>query len=290
MIIAQFPFIYATVNAIGVLAHVLCALGLILFAWRKHAKASAATTWPTWKPWRYFGKTERCRFNPITMTMCYGVAMGVLAVSLRWVDFMFNRAVIRGEVRHFPGSTAFAGGVLVFFAVILILSPFFSGNGKPLRQLQLFMPGLALHHAFNRTACLLASCCYGVPHRFGIVFPDISVPSIVYAPGTRVFPSQAIEAGVMLLLFGALLWLQLCGKRHLPIFPLVFGLTGFLLGFMRSPTLEPLPPMFGWLYPTPLAHLMVFWVGIALLVLMLLHKHWLDNPAPPPCGIEPKSA
>ena len=272
MLFARIPNIYDITNAIGVAAHILCLLGLLLWTWRQHAKAGTATNWTTWKPWCYFSKAERRKFNPATFLLCYGAAFVALAFSLEWVNFVFNRAVIRGEVRLFPGSVTFAGGVLVFFAVMLVLVPFFPGNGKALRQLQLAMPGLALHHAFNRIACLLASCCYGIPHRFGIVFPDLSIPSLLYAPGTRVFPSQVIEAGVMLLLFGLLLWLQLRGKRHVSIFPLVFGLTGFLLGFMRSPTLEPLPPMFGWLYPTPLAHLMVFGVGVALLILTLATK------------------
>jgi len=268
--------LYSTTNTVGSVLALLYVIGMILLLWRKQAKAGEATVWPTWNPLHYFKKDERGKFNPVFFLLCYAAAYLLLMQSLRWSSVLFSTYVgPGGGLRVSPAvQVAFASGVLVFIPVFLLLARFFPGNGRATRQLELIFPAFALHHVFNRLACLFGGCCFGVPVRmFGIAYPQGSRASITYGVGTRLFPNLLIEIGVMLLLFAALVWLNHRGKRTLPIFPLVFGATGFLLGFVTSHTHERLlEPMFGFTQPTPFTHLLVFFVGVAFLVLVMRER------------------
>jgi|GEM_PF-2112075 len=263
---------YDLFNTIGVVAGVLCAVAMILIAWRQQARAGTATVWPSYNPLVYLKKDERCKFNPITCFLCLAGAYLALEQGVQLPGMLLNITIIQGEFRMFPGSATFAGGVLLFIPVFLLLSLLFPGNGKPTRQLELMMPALALNYVFGRLACFLGDCCFGVPFRFGIIFPERSGASQVYEYGTRLFPNRPLESAIMLLCFAAIIFLHFRGKRTLPIFPLVFGATGLFIGFVSSNSQEPLPPLFGVLYPTPFAHLLVFCIGLAFLLLCVKER------------------
>lgn len=203
--------VYRGLNNLGALSFLLLALAL---AWREQRRL---------KPLAPEGSRP---FNMWLYMLCVAPSY----------CFLLGGVYLLGYLMVHPGCMAvYVGGVLVFIPMMLGLALFFPHNGAPARQLELLMPGLALQQFFNRMACTMAAgCCYGIPCRFGIVFPDTAWPSIAFGRGTRVFPSQPLEAAVMLLCFAALLWLLLRGKRILPVFPLTFGLTGFVLEFLSG--------------------------------------------------------
>ena len=266
--------IYVWTNVAGAIAAMLCAIAMILLAWRRHARAGTATTWPSFNPLKYLNKDERRKFNPVALLLCFGAAYAVLLLTLGVMPRLLSPVYVMGSLVFMEGEVSFASGVLFFMPAALLLALLFPGNGRPTRQLELFMPVLALQHVFNRLACFFGNCCFGVPSRFGHAFPEGSVPAIAYGTGTRLFPNQLIESSVMLLCFAVILLLHFRGKQTLPIFPLVFGATGFLLGFAMSSFWQVLQPLFGFTYPGPFTHLLIFGIGLVFLVLQIVkHKH-----------------
>lgn len=68
---------------------------------------------------------------------------------------------------------------------------------------------LPLYVGFCRIGCFLGGCCYGLPCRFGVLYPEQVFSRVggcrVYSPGSypsaRVFPIQLLEAAVQFGLF-----------------------------------------------------------------------------------------
>lgn len=275
MLVHRFPDIYNTTNTIGAIANILCVMVLILFVWRKHAQAKTATDWPTWNPLHYLKKDQRHKFNPVWFMLCFLAAYVVLINTLTLTTTLFSPVNVRGSLSFIAGDSSFASGVLFFIITFLLLTLFFPGNGKPTRQLELIFPAFALQHMFNRLACFFGVCCFGVPFRFGLIFPEGTWASLAYGIGARVFPTQLLEATIMLLCFGLILLLQHRGKRTLPIFPLVFGATGFMMGFVMStslPSVIQLQPLFGFTNPTAFTHLLIFFIGAGFLFLQIMQS------------------
>jgi len=266
---------YSLLNTLGSVGALLFAVISILLEWRRRRKEYPPTQslLRNYNFFRYLKKDMRSsRFNPVFYLASYVISYLVLMQGIKVAGVLFNVAVVASKTRLFNSGVSYASGVLLFIPLFLLLARFSPGNGKPTEQLELVMPALALSHIFNRLGCFMGGCCFGVPSHFGVIYPDTAPASAVFGPGTRLFPNQAVESAVMLLCFVLLLVLRAKGKRTLPIFPLVFGATGFLLGFVMDHSHEPLKPMFGITYPTPFTHLLVFLIGILFLILDLWAK------------------
>ena len=89
----------------------------------------------------------------------------------------------------------------------------------------LFVPFLAMAHAFGRLGCLCAGCCFGKPTdmAWGIVFPLRSMPHQAHQEAGHVLfdqlplpvhPTQLYEAGAELLMFFFLLSLRPKKRFH----------------------------------------------------------------------------
>ena len=275
---------YTVLNAFGSAAALVFAIVAVLRAWRRRRREPSAFPRDDLFSRNLFyqlkKEVRRRRFHPVFFLVCYAAAYLVLMQGIKLAGLLFNVTKVADRVRLFPGGVSYASGVLLFIPVFLLLARLFPGNGRPTEQLELVMPALALSHVFNRLACLMGGCCFGVPSPLGVVYPDTAAASTLYGAGTRVFPNQPIESGIMLLLFVLLLVLRARGRRTLPIFPLVFGAAGFFLGFVMDHSYEPLKPILGFTYPTPFTHLLVFFVGVLFLVLVLREKRKSGAPAP----------
>jgi len=262
--------LYAIINFMGGVSGLVFMVVSLTLEWKRRPKPTSPAP-RVYNPFFYLKKETRSKYNPIFFFLCYFISYAALMQGIKGAGAIFNIAMVGGNLKVFPGSIAYASGILVFIPLFLLLSSLFPGNGRPLEQLEFVMPAFALVHVFNRMGCFLGSgCCYGIPSKFGIVYPDYARASIHNGPGVPVFPNQLIESSTMLVLFLVLLYLQKKGKRTLPIFPLVFGATGFLLDFGMDHSHEQLfKPMFGFTYPTPFTHLLVFILGLLFLVLVI---------------------
>lgn len=268
---------YTQINSFGIALAFICVIIMILVEWRRRKREGLPSS----------DLPRRKRPNPLFFFLCYLVAYVVLVPGAYVAGQLFNITVVLEKVTLFSGGgVAFASGVLLFIPVFLLMAKIFPGNGTPARQLELVLPSLALNHVFNRLACLMGGCCFGVPcESFGVIYPDSAAASHTYGAGTRVFPNLLLESSIMLVCFVVMLILHYRGKRTLPIFPMVFGATGFVLGFFMNHDHEPLKPIFGFTYPTPFTHLLVFFVGVIFLVLVIREKK-RGAATPPPAQEE----
>jgi len=264
-------------NFLGGISALIFAITAIILQWRRKKKTAALPLSPSprsYNPFHYIKKETRSKYNPIVYFLCYFISYAALMQGIRATGMLFNLTRVGGQIMRMGGGVSYASGILVFTLIFLLLAKLFPGNGRPLEQLEFFMPAFALCHVFNRLGCFLGSgCCHGIPSAFGMVYPENAAASVHFGTGTPVFPNQLIESSVMLLLFALLLFLRARGKRTLHIFPLVFGATGFLLGFVMDHSHDQhFMPMFGFTHPTPFTHLLVFFLGIVFWLLVMRDK------------------
>jgi len=265
--------VYTMLNTLGAVVALLFTTVSIFIEWRRRLKADPPKSLlRDYNPFHYLKKEMRSKFNPVFFLLCYAVGYLALMQGIRLTGFLFNITKVGSRTLLLGGGINYASGVLVFYAVFLLVAKLFPGNGKPTQQLEFVMPALPLAHIFNRMACFMNGCCVGIPFRFGVHYPEGSAMYIAISEGKRLFPNQPIESFIMLLCFVLLLVLRAKGKRTLPIFPLVFGAAGFLLGYVMDHSYEYLKPIFGFAYPTPFTHLLVFFIGVLFLVLVKREK------------------
>lgn len=140
-----------------------------------------------------------------------------------WSPPYFNK-VMQGGFVFYGGLT---GGLLFLFlgAKIHKLSAY-----DYLRHYIFLIP---LIHSFGRIGCYEAGCCYGVPYSGpgAVIFPENS-----FAPSEiSLLPIQLIEAVFLVILAGAILFLQIyrSWKYTVEIYLASYGILRFILEFYR---------------------------------------------------------
>ena len=141
-----------------------------------------------------------------------------LAFIMLLVSLVGSRiAYLFVEWRHFSSDPIDAfrvwEGGLVFYGGLIACIPaayyYTRRHGFPFFKIaDLFMPAVALGHAFGRIGCFLAGCCYGkqcpVGAWYATVFP---ADAGGLAPvGIALYPTQLTEAAAEFLLFLLLAW------------------------------------------------------------------------------------
>jgi hypothetical protein len=122
-------------------------------------------------------------------------------------------------------------------AVITVAAAALSLLGQPVvPYLDVLILSVGLFLACGRLGCLMAGCCHGVPHSWGVRYPAKHVELGPYV-GVRLFPIQAIESlfvlGVVLLGIRIILNSSVPGEA-LVWYTVTYGLGRFLFEFMRG--------------------------------------------------------
>lgn len=201
---------YALFNILGVIA----AIVVMIVMTRKRSKRL------------YIDKKGQV-ISFLTTSVCFAVAYFSL----------FYGSKILGQIKfsgNSPNAVVFVGGVLVFIPVFMLLARFFPRNGDVLSQLENVLPAIAISHVFNRLGCTFNGCCHGIPFKLGILFPSGSPASNMYGEGIRVFPAQPLEGLLVLVCVILILVMMKKGKHTVYMFPLIFGIGGFLNEFFIS--------------------------------------------------------
>lgn len=104
---------------------------------------------------------------------------------------------------------AFRNGGLVYFGGLICgigmtLLYVFKNKIRPWLFFDIAAPSLAIAHACGRVGCFINGCCYGHATSLGI---GVCYPEYHETHGVAVHPVQLYEAGLVLLLYGALEYL-----------------------------------------------------------------------------------
>jgi phosphatidylglycerol:prolipoprotein diacylglycerol transferase len=138
------------------------------------------------------------------------------------------------------GKIGIAGLVLLGGVIAGFATAFYFARKRRVSFLtvtDIFVPSLALGIAIGRIGCFFNGCCFGVPTDlpWGIHFPAGSMADDVFG-ASCVHPTQAYESLYMLVVLGALLFLD---RTHLALgkltgwFLLLYGCGRFLIEQIR---------------------------------------------------------
>ncbi|MBU6374724.1 MAG: prolipoprotein diacylglyceryl transferase [Bdellovibrionales bacterium] len=125
-----------------------------------------------------------------------------LFVITRWSDFAADPLAI---FKIWEGGLVFFGGPLlaVPFGIWMVHRSKISGW----KGIDIFLPPIAIAHAFGRLGCLAAGCCYGRPTDLPWAVRLNSELVDKAHRGVALHPVQLYEAVALTLLFAGLLWL-----------------------------------------------------------------------------------
>ena len=114
-----------------------------------------------------------------------------------WDRFLDNPLVL---FKIWEGGFVFFGGLISAIGIAFFY--FKKYHLSPWKYCDLFVPAVALGHAFGRMGCFLAGCCHGRPvlqdYWFSVVFPG---PPGLAPAGIPLYPTQLMESGAELLTF-----------------------------------------------------------------------------------------
>ncbi len=132
----------------------------------------------------------------------------------------------------------FSGGLV---AAIAVAFWYVRRNHLPfLRTCDVFAPGLALGHAFGRTGCFAAGCCYGKPttEPWGVTFTSPLAHQWVGTPlGVRLHPTELYEMVVEIINFLVLYWLVRHKKfegQVIGLYMVLYGIARYFIEFFRG--------------------------------------------------------
>lgn len=143
-----------------------------------------------------------------------------------WVAF---QSIMQGGFVFYGGLI---GGIIGLFITLKVKKVDF------FEYANIFALALPLGHAFGRLGCFFAGCCYGI--EYSGLFSFTYTKALDYATpiGVPLLPIQLIEALLLLVLFGVLLfiYLKFPNKQHLVsyIYILAYSILRFILEFFRG--------------------------------------------------------
>ena len=166
------------------------------------------------------------------------------------------------SLRKYTGMTfegGLVGGILVFFITYIIVN---KTTNDITKSLNCITPSVILAHFFGRIGCFLGGCCFGKPTDMpvGVCFPDGSLAAQVYGKGVKVFPTQLIEAGFLLIAFFIIRFLLM--QHSFSCYLILYGIARFLIEFLRGDDRRTIIQTF--ISPSQVVSLMMLTSGIVI--------------------------
>jgi len=148
----------------------------------------------------------------------------LLYVLLNWQDF---NADVLEVFRLQHGGLAWFGGLVGALACLVLYVR--RQRWSVTAVLDSIVPFAALGQGIGRIGCFFNGCCYGFPVAWGVYFG---------AHGTRLFPTQLVDAATLFIVFACLKRMQrldTTGQGRIAAWYLVAaGLQRFLMEFLRA--------------------------------------------------------
>ncbi len=142
-----------------------------------------------------------------------------------------------GEIiQLWKGGMVFYGGL--FFSLVFSLSYIKIHNLSLGKVADCAAPAIAFGFSIGRIGCFLNGCCYGIPFRFGFVFPPTSLAGEAF-PHQILFPTQLISSFNLFLMGVVLHLFKKRGKAEgklLPLFLIFYSVHRFFIEFVRADT------------------------------------------------------
>ena len=143
------------------------------------------------------------------MDLCFYIVLSAIFGSRLVYALAEDTALITHPLDFFKiweGGLVFYGGLIA----AVLTSGFYLWKHQLnfWKVSDIFVPGVALGHAFGRIGCFMAGCCYGKPvldHPWwAIIFPEN--PDSLAPSGLALYPTQLLESGAEFILFGILVY------------------------------------------------------------------------------------
>jgi hypothetical protein len=150
-------------------------------------------SWPAYQVWGYSG------FGlAIVLTMCLVVALNLsplvmgaitLVTALMFFGLVMASKIVAGEEQIVYYHHEIAVLIATTFLLWLLNQPI-------LPYLDITILGIGLFLVFGRVGCLMAGCCHGRPHRWGVCYRHEHAEAgfTPWYVGVRLFPIQAVES------------------------------------------------------------------------------------------------
>jgi len=191
----------------------------------------------------------------------------LLLIATEWNDYGGNwRRIFSLDL--FRSAGVYYGG----FVAALVVSVLLMWRWKlPWRKTaDAFAPGVAIGHTIGRLGCFAAGCCWGKPTSswIGVRFTQKAAELTGVPTGQALIPTQLIEAGFNLLIFGFLIWLRrrrVFEGQVIFTYLIVYSIARFTIEFWRD---DPRGELFG-MSTSQFISVVLFLAGIALNV-----YHW----------------
>ena len=160
----------------------------------------------------------------------FALAMALMVTIAASIFYAGLTAVSRASTSNFRYIAIAIGSSIVVFWLL--------GKSIP-AHLDLLAVWLAMVMVAARLGCLLRGCCHGRPSQFGIVYNGVKEsPGVApYYLGVRLFPVQAIEAGVNTILAGVILvqlWTSGAAGMGFATYVVGYSTCRFALEFIRG--------------------------------------------------------
>lgn len=157
----------------------------------------------------------------------------LLSIGQLWQQFESHGRFI--QALNAPGF--YFGGFIVGLTAYITSTHAFTVPGWKLADAS--APGLAFGNVLGRIGCFAAGCCWGKPttSSLGVTFQSIAHQQSGTPPGIPLIPTQLIESGANLLIFGLLCfqWTRRSFQGQMTlIYLILYSIERFIVEFWRD--------------------------------------------------------
>lgn len=200
---------------------------------------------------------------------------GFIVSFIIGVFFFIFGAALWDNIAHAIGGQqfgtagiSFLGGVVLGMPLYIMLLLLLYREKIALRIiLNSMVPAIVIAHAFGRVGCFFGGCCYGKPSNWfwGVAYPAGSVAAEMWGVGTKLIPTQLIEATFLLALY--FVFIFALKNRRVMWYCLIYGTYRFLAEYLRG---DNRGQIFSWLSPSQLLSIILLLTALGI----FLYQHF----------------
>ena len=185
----------------------------------------------------YVIKTEDLDMDDFIILECYGILGAVIGAKLLYIVVTF-KYIDWTRLSDPAFLTMLMAGGFIFYGGLIggLLAVYGAGRlhriaVDPIIRKTVFL--IPFVHAFGRTGCFMAGCCFGIPYagKGAVVYPEGA-----FAPaGVKLFPVQIAEAVILMMISFTIYLLQRTVNWYYTVetYLFLYGAARFILEYFR---------------------------------------------------------